>query len=244
MAVLSPDQTKLAMWQENEIVIWDLDKGEVGRVRGLSPDALAGGIAWSPDGQSLVYLQTTFDCAPDYGTTYVTRLDLTEMSQTLLLKFQPPGFGGVSWEVPDRITLMDGNGKFWAYDLSTKETLFLGASALTPTPVPTGIFPLMFYPHLILEYDASEWTMVNYLQSRNLKTCAIGEQGPTDFNGTPPVLMPVQLGNISYSVIFWEGAQAGDRSAWYIEGQSLTGYDYSPGLPILVVQASLSEWED
>ena len=241
---LSPDQTKLAMWQENEIVIWDLDKGEVGHVRGLSPDALAGGIGWSPDGQSLVYLQTTFDCAPDYGTTYVTRLDLTEMSQTLLLKFQPPGFGGVSWEVPDRITLMDGNGKFWAYDLSTKETLFLGASALTPTPVPTGIFPLMFYPHLILEYDASEWTMVNYLQSRNLKTCAIGEQGPTDFNGTPPVLVPVQLGNISYSVIFWEGAQAGDRLAWYIEGQSLTGYDYSPGLPILVVQASLSEWED
>jgi len=241
---ISPDQTKLAMWQENEIVIWDLDKGEVGRVRGLSPDALAGGIGWSPDGQSLVYLQTTFDCAPDYGTTYVTRLDLTEMSQTLLLKFQPPGFGGVSWEVPDRITLMDGNGKFWAYDLSTKETLFLGASALTPTPVPTGIFPLMFYPHLILEYDASEWTMVNDLQSRNLKTCAIGEQGPTDFNGTPPVLVPVQLGNISYSIIFWEGAQAGDRSAWYIEGQSLTGYDYSPGLPILVVQASLSEWED
>lgn len=69
------------------ITIWDLDRSEVGRIQGLAPNAVNGAIAWSPDGQSLVYLQSTFDCAPDYGTTYVTRLDLTKMSQTLLLKF-------------------------------------------------------------------------------------------------------------------------------------------------------------
>lgn len=137
---------------------------------------------------------------------------------------------------------MDGNSKFWVYDLSTKETLFLGASALTPTPVPTGIFPLMFYPHLILEYDASEWTMVNYLQSRNLKTCAIGEQGPTgDFPATPEV---VQLDSVRYQVITFTDLPPGSTIAYYIEDNSLIGFNYEMGTSVLVVQASLSEWED
>ncbi|HXQ33982.1 MAG TPA: hypothetical protein VN843_08225, partial [Anaerolineales bacterium] len=107
---ISPDQTKLAMWQwqENEIVIWDLDRGEIGRIQGLAHTMFNGAIAWSPDGQSLVYLQTTYECAPDYGTTYVTRLDLAEMSQTILLEFESPGFGAISWETPDGIILMDG----------------------------------------------------------------------------------------------------------------------------------------
>jgi hypothetical protein len=248
---ISPDQTKLAFWQKNEIVIWDLDQGEVARVPSLAPDVLNGDIAWSPDGQSIIYLQTTFDCAPDYGTTYMTRLELAKLSQTLLLKSQPPGFGGVSWGVINTITLVDGGGKEWNYDLKTRE---INAVLAYTTPVPLGTFALKFYPPLILEYDTSEWKdesryedtafMVNFLLAKPLSTCRIGVQGPTDFNGTPPVFVPVQLGNVSYSVIFWGESHHRDMSAWYIEDQSLTGYDYSPGLPILVVQADAFEWEE
>jgi len=150
---ISPDQTKLALWEENEIVIWDLDKGEVARIKGLAPNTHQGEISWSPDGRSLVYLQTTFDCAPDYGTTYVTQLDLVTTTQTLLIKFEPPGFGGISWNIPNRITLVDGDGKFWIYDFNTKEILFLGAYVFTPTPAPLGIFAFYFYPPLI-------WNMI------------------------------------------------------------------------------------
>ena len=250
---ISPDQTKLAFWQwqKNEIVIWDLDKGEIARVRGLVPNLLNGAIAWSPDGQSLVYLQKTFDCAPDYGRTYVIRLDLAAMEQTRLIRYESPGFGGIGWDAADQIKLLDGEGKLWIYDLIRRE---LNPAPTTTTPVPPGVFALKFYPPLILEYDTSEWIdesryedtrfMGNYLQTKKMETsCIVGVQGPTDFNGTPPVFVPVKLGDVSYSVIFWENTQPGYKTAWYIEDQSLTGYDYSPGLPILFVQASLSDWD-
>ncbi len=146
---------------------------------------------------------------------------------------------------------MDGEGKLWNFDLKSRE---INPAPTTTTPVPPGIFALKFYPPLILQYDTSEWKdesrytdtrfLGNYLLASKLQTtCILGVQGPTDFNGTPPVFVPMQLGAVSYSVIFWGDTQQGDISAWYIENQSLTGYDYSPGLPILVIQASLSEWE-
>jgi hypothetical protein len=120
---LSPDKTKLAMWewQEHEIIIWDLDQGEVGRVPGLIPDTLDGDISWSPDSQSLVYLQTTFDCAPDYGKVYFSRLNLPEISQSLLFEHESPGFGSVSWNMMDQLTLRDGNNNQWKYRLASKE---------------------------------------------------------------------------------------------------------------------------
>jgi hypothetical protein len=250
---LAPDGTKLAMWQGDDIVIWDLDRGEIGRVRSLAPDFFAGEIAWSPDSQSLLYLQTEFDCAADYGTTYVVRLDFATLSQTLLIKYPPPGFGGVNWNVPGQITLQDGEGNYWIYDFSTKETTFLGQSLFTPTPVPPGVFALVFYPPLIMKYDPSEWkdesrytdkkNMMNFLQSRRLSTCVIGVQGPTDFNDPQIKFVPVQLGDIRYSFVFWGETSKSILSAWYIEDQSLSEYDYLRGLPILGIQANVSEWD-
>ncbi|MDQ3006065.1 MAG: hypothetical protein M3R47_11890 [Chloroflexota bacterium] len=118
---ISPDQLKLAMWQRNEIVIWDLDQGEVGRVQSLTRVRFNGEISWSPDGQSIVYLQTEWDCAPDYGKTYLTRLDLSDMSQELLFEHDSPGFGSVSWDTANQITLLDGMRNSWTYNLVTKE---------------------------------------------------------------------------------------------------------------------------
>jgi hypothetical protein len=117
---VSPDQTKLAMWERSEIVIWDLDQ-EVGRVKSLQRVRFNGEISWSPDGQSIVYLQTEWDCAPDYGKTYLTRLNLADMSQELLLEHEAPGFGRVSWETMDQLTLWDGDNKEWRYKLANKE---------------------------------------------------------------------------------------------------------------------------
>ncbi|GAB4463510.1 MAG: hypothetical protein Kow0070_24110 [Anaerolineales bacterium] len=249
----SPDGTKLAMWDGDHIVIWDLDRGEIGRVRSLASDLFAGEIAWSPDSQSLVYLQTEFNCALDYGVTYVVRLDLNKMSQTLLVKYPPPGFGGVDWRSPEQITLWDGDGNYWTYDFSTRATTFLGRTPFTPTPVPPGVFALVFYPPLVVNYDPSEWKdeshyadnkfMTNFMQARRLNTCTIGVQGPTDFNGPQSEFVLVRLGDTRYSVIFWGEDPQSIVSAWYIEDQTLSNYDYLPGLPILTVQAAVSEWD-
>jgi hypothetical protein len=80
-----------------------------------------GEISWSPDGQSIVYLQTEWDCAPDFGKTYLTRLNLVGMSQELLLEQEAPGFGGVSWDKLNQLTLSDGNNDMWTYNLERKE---------------------------------------------------------------------------------------------------------------------------
>lgn len=249
--ILSTDKTKLAMWKDGDIVIWDLEKGEVGRVKAIVSDFKAGSIAWSPDGQSLVYLQTEYDCAPDYGTTYVMRLDIEKMSQTLLIKYPPPGYGGVSWEIPEQIALIDGDGKFWIYDLPTREKIFMGDSPFTPTPVPLGIFALKFYPPLIVNYDPSIWKdesrytdykfMVNYLQALNLKTCQIGTVGPS--GNFPSDAKLVQIGKVEYFYSFFEVDTSGMTRALYIENQSLSNLDYTDGLPVLTIDASQAEWD-
>jgi hypothetical protein len=88
---ISPDKTKLAMWQGNEIVIWDLDNGEVGRVSPLKPDLYNGRIMWADSTKMIEYLQTEWECAPDYGKSYITRLDLTDFSQSLIAEYDSLG---------------------------------------------------------------------------------------------------------------------------------------------------------
>jgi len=117
---LSPDKTKLAFWQDNEIVIWSLDEGETVRVPATIPEAFENQIAWSPDSQSLVYLQTELDCYP-FGESYVTRLDLSGMIQNLLLESEAPSFSWLTWDAPNRITLVDEQWNRWRYNLVSKE---------------------------------------------------------------------------------------------------------------------------
>jgi hypothetical protein len=122
---LSPDKTKLAFWRDNEIVIWSLDEGEIAHISGLVPETFKNEIAWSPDGKSLVYLQTELDCFP-FGKSYVTRLDLSGMKQSLLLESETPSFNWLTWDAPYRISLVDDKGTKWRYNLVSQE--------LTPVP--------------------------------------------------------------------------------------------------------------
>jgi hypothetical protein len=117
---LSPDKTKLAFWQDNEIVIWSLDEGEIARVPATRSEAFKNQIAWSPDSQSLIYLQTELDCYP-FGKSYVTRLDLSGLTQTLLLELETPSFSWLTWDAPYRISLVDDQGNQWRYNLVSKE---------------------------------------------------------------------------------------------------------------------------
>jgi hypothetical protein len=92
------------------------------------------------------------------------------------------------------------------------------------------------------EYSNPDW-MVNYLQSRNLGSCLIGVQGPTDFNGPTQQFSNIQVGSLNFSVITFSDADRGEVSAMYIESGSIAGYDYSPGLPIPVIISNLNEWD-
>lgn len=128
---------------------------------------------------------------------------------------------------------------------------------ITATTVPPGVFALLIYPPLIMDYDASAWkdgsryaetsfspvySVLNYLQSLRVETCQIGIQGPTgDFPLTPEV---TQLGSVKYEVVTFTDAPSDLVTAYYIENNSLTGFNYETGTSVLVVQASSLEWNE
>jgi len=116
----SADGTKLATWQEQELVVWDVNAGEIARIPAFATDVETGPITWSPDSQSLVYVQLESFC-PVSGMSYVVQLDLPQLRQTLLLASETPSFGDATWDRPNMLILIDENGDVWRYNFTTKE---------------------------------------------------------------------------------------------------------------------------
>jgi hypothetical protein len=117
---LSTDGTKLATWQGRELIVWDVNEGEIARITAIASDVETGPITWSPDSHSLVYVQFESYC-PVSGLSYVVRIDLPDLKQTLLLESESPSFGSASWDDPNELNLSDENGEDWRYTFSTKE---------------------------------------------------------------------------------------------------------------------------
>ncbi len=116
----SPDGTKLATWQGQELVVWDINEGEIAHISATASDAETGPITWSPDSQALAYVQFASYCSLS-GKSYVVRFDLPELRQTLLLESETPTFGNATWDVLNELRLFDEKGKEWRYSFTTKE---------------------------------------------------------------------------------------------------------------------------
>jgi hypothetical protein len=121
---LSPNRTKLATWQGNKLVLWEVNDGvEMSR---LSPPVLntemgAGGpIVWSPDSQALIYVKSGSYCQPSTKSS-VVHLDLQTLEQKILLESESPRFVGASWEKLDKLTLFDENKDSWVYSFDTQK---------------------------------------------------------------------------------------------------------------------------
>ncbi|HET7091003.1 MAG TPA: hypothetical protein VFL17_20415 [Anaerolineae bacterium] len=116
----SPDGTKMAAWRDRELVIWDINAGEVGRVSVRAMGFVDGPIAWSPDSQALAYVRTT-DYCPPRGKSYIGRVDLPGLRHTLLLESETPSFEGIQWDVLGQLRLFDEEGREWHYDFATEQ---------------------------------------------------------------------------------------------------------------------------
>jgi hypothetical protein len=121
---LSPDGTKLATWQANELVLWDVNAGvETGRISAAIPttEMEAGGpIVWSPDSQALIYIQAGSYCQPSTNSA-VVHLDLQTLEQEILLESKSPTFRSARWEEINELTLFDENQIPWVYHFNTRE---------------------------------------------------------------------------------------------------------------------------
>jgi hypothetical protein len=173
------------------------------------------------DSQAIIYVQTESECAPDYGTTYITRLDLNDYSQTLLIEYPAPGSELAITPVP------------------------AGAYAILLHP------PLVLNYDPPLWRDESHYEaqrlmpvhfVANYLQSLDLDSCTIGPQGPLgDISLTPETF---QLGPVRYQVVtFTSDGPEDSMNAYYIEDQSLPDFNYENGTAVLLVRAAPSEWD-
>lgn len=117
---ISPDGTMLATWKGQELVIWDINTAIDSHTTAYSPESLVGPITWSPDNNFLIYVQFSADC-PLSGKSYVVRVSLPDLKQSLLLESEKPTFGYVVWETPDEIRLFDENGYEWLYSITSQQ---------------------------------------------------------------------------------------------------------------------------
>ena len=116
---LSHDESKLAVWQHENLVVWDVNDGELMRIPGLA-EVEKGPIAWGPESQTLVYLQFDSYC-PLSGKSYVGYIDLSTGENTILLESEDPTFGDVHWVDIDKFALVDADRKEYTYDLETRQ---------------------------------------------------------------------------------------------------------------------------
>ncbi len=119
----SPDGTRLAAWQDGALFIWDLETGAAEHVTPLNSANVQGAIAWSPDGQSLAYMQTESPCPPT-GRATIARVNLTGLGQTVVLDTADlpdaaQSFLGLAWDTPDTLRIMGMMGEEWRLDLTT-----------------------------------------------------------------------------------------------------------------------------
>jgi WD40 repeat protein len=119
---LSPDGSKVATWNttDDAVIIWDIDDGEITRFTPFKSAAGSGPLIWSPDSQSLVYIQVDSWC-PVSGMSYLVQADLSDSGQSLLLESQNPTFADAEWDDTDVLSLFDQDGKAWRYNFITGE---------------------------------------------------------------------------------------------------------------------------
>ncbi|MEN6571709.1 MAG: hypothetical protein ABFD24_07700 [Anaerolineaceae bacterium] len=258
---LSPDETRLAYIEQVslDLVFKNLQNGKVEKRLSLDPDLPfdAGDLFWSPDGSMLV-LTVAYNPCPLYSidkppytdTTTIRIVDTRTFDIRTIIGRDAERKVSTGWLDNNTVELTDPNGKTYLYELSSQTT------SAYRTPVPTGIFPMVtFYEPLVLKYDPSLWIdRTNYndpidsgygLQSTRLRSCRIGVQGPTDINDPNAYTSTkVNLGTIHFNLIrFKQPAGNGMDTAWYwVEDQSIPGFSFASGTPILVMQASADEW--
>ncbi len=126
----SPDGTYLATWLKQELVLWDLDGEELGRLPAAADQTALAALSWSPDSRALVYLQAPSPCVPQTSaTSSVVQVTAPDARQTLLLETQSPHFSDLAWETLSTVRLTDTDGGHWLLDVTTRML-----TAATPPP--------------------------------------------------------------------------------------------------------------
>ena len=118
-AASSPDGTKIAGWRNGELIVYAIDGGELGRSAAAALPPYAGPPVWSPDSQSLAYLQYTNQCGGGAGESAVVLVEGNGAATRVLLTSSTPEFQALEWPESGRLLLTGTDNSRWVYDLAT-----------------------------------------------------------------------------------------------------------------------------
>jgi len=105
---LAPDGVTMAYPDQQELVVylWDLDEGEIARIpSSLSPSSPwpgIFGIAWSPDGKSLVYIEAENSDGID-GKSWIILLDMATFERKAIFQSESGQMCCLKWQTKDQI---------------------------------------------------------------------------------------------------------------------------------------------
>jgi hypothetical protein len=116
---VSPDGSKLATRQGQDLVVWEINGAELGRTTVAIQQAGLGPIAWSPDSQKLVYLQSETLCPPT-GNSYLVEVAPPDYESKIVLESKTSTFGRIEWDTANQLRLFDENEVVWHYDFATQ----------------------------------------------------------------------------------------------------------------------------
>jgi hypothetical protein len=112
--------TRLAGWSDEDLVIWDIDGEEIGRVEIARRNFSRGPIVWSPEGDSIAYLLAEHFCVPgSENESTVVVVDVSNFSAEVLLTSNSPAYQDIAWYGSEQLVLADGLGGRWFLDLAT-----------------------------------------------------------------------------------------------------------------------------
>ncbi|MEP6896726.1 MAG: hypothetical protein ABI986_14065 [Chloroflexota bacterium] len=211
---LSPDGQKLVMWHKQEIIIWDLDQGEVGSVTPSESKLFNGRLWWSQKSDSVLFLQTEFECVLNFGKLYITRLDMSNLLQSQVAVVKSLDASVNPAPAAGLLTLLSYQPLVMKFDAARWQDESL--------------------------YVAGDST-INYLESKDLPTCYLTIHRPVKLN--PPYSKVIKrIGSFNFTVVTLDEKPSDFTHLFYSADQFIAGYDLRRGAPMIEVGAISSEW--
>lgn len=138
---LSIDKLKIAAGDGRDLVVWDLDGGEIARFPGnniildQSSSVWLHYLDWSSDNNSIAYILTLQSINNASNTSYILIANICQKQNSLLFVSSNPEFIEVHWIDQNHLSLVGNSNQIysdWVYDILDK--------SLTPniktTPIP------------------------------------------------------------------------------------------------------------
>jgi hypothetical protein len=113
----SEEAKQIAIGQKEQVVLQNLEGEIIQRIPLHPPDAKICQILWEPDGENIVYLQTSNPFVP--GLFTLVNVDQDSHKSTVLLALENATFISANWKIPTLINvsgIQNGKHQQWTVD--------------------------------------------------------------------------------------------------------------------------------